>query len=143
MDSLVVLTDGGIDWFQILTSVILALVGAVISISTPILTTWLLSKIKDEKAKKFTSEFLKIINDAVSYVYQTYVENIKGTSLWDETAMKKANDAALAYVEKNLSADLKAYFEKNGIDIENYIKDQIEIAINAQKSAATKITISK
>lgn len=143
MDSLVVLTDGGIDWFQILTSVILALVGAVISICTPILTTWLLSKIKDEKAKKFTSEFLKVINDAVSYVYQTYVENIKGTSLWDETAMKKANDAALAYVEKNLSADLKAYFEKNGVDIENYIKDQIEIAINAQKSAATKITISK
>lgn len=47
--------------------------------------------------------------------------------------MKTANEKAVEYIKKNLSADMVKYLQDNGKDITTWIKEQIEIAIKKSK----------
>ena len=60
-----------------------------------------------------------VVNDAVTYVYQTYVETLKGTSAWNEEAMKTANQKAVDYITKNLPANVKEYFNRQGTNLQD------------------------
>jgi hypothetical protein len=53
------------------------------------------------------------------YVYQTYVDGLKGTDLWDDTAKDIAKQKAVDYVNKNLSVEVTKFLEKNGTVIED------------------------
>jgi 6-phosphogluconate dehydrogenase (decarboxylating) len=75
----------------------------------------------------------KIIHNGVTYVYQTYVEGLKGTDLWDDVAKQTARQKAFEYIQKNLSAEAIRFLEQNGTVIEEWIQEQIEIAVNQQK----------
>ena len=68
------------DWQEILTQVILYVVGAAVSVGIGFLSYFIRKKIKKEKKKKLASEALQIVSDGVSYIQQTYVSNLKGTS---------------------------------------------------------------
>lgn len=124
------------DWNQILTSVILSIVGIVISILGALISRFISTKIKDDKIKTILNGALDVVNDGVNYVYQTYVQGLKGTSLWDENAMNEASQKALDYIKNNLSADLVNYLNKNGKDLTEWIKEQIEVAIAKDKKIA-------
>lgn len=68
------------DWQEILTQVILYVVGAALSIGIGFLSYFIRKKIKNETAQKLASEALQIVSDGVSYIQQTYVSNLRGTS---------------------------------------------------------------
>lgn len=47
--------------------------------------------------------------------------------------MKEASNRAMEYVKANLTEDVKAFISKNGKDLAEWIKEQIEIAIQKSK----------
>lgn len=121
------------DWRQILTEVIISILGIVITVVSGYIIAWINSKIKDEKIKRILNDALKIVSNGVDYVYQTYVEELKGTTLWDADAMKEASSRAMEYINANLTEEAKAFISKNGKDLAEWIKEQIEIAIKKSK----------
>lgn len=121
------------DWRQILTEVIISILGIVITVVSGYIIAWINSKIKDEKIKRILNDALKIVSNGVDYVYQTYVEKLKGTTLWDADAMKEASNRAMEYINANLTEEAKAFISKNGKDLAEWIKEQIEIAIKKSK----------
>lgn len=121
------------DWRQILTEIIISILGIVLTAVSGYVMAWINSKIKDEKMKRILNEALQTVSNGVDFVYQTYVEGLKGTSLWDENAMKEASNRAMEYVKANLTEDVKAFISKNGKDLAEWIKEQIEIAIQKSK----------
>lgn len=121
------------DWRQILTEIIISILGIVLTAVSGYVMAWISSKIKDEKMKRILNEALQIVSNGVDFVYQTYVEGLKGTSLWDENAMKEASNRAMEYITANLTEDAKAFISKNGKDLAEWIKEQIEIAVQKSK----------
>ena len=121
------------DWRQILTEIIISILGIVITVVSGYIIAWINSKIKDEKIKRILNDALNIVSNGVDYVYQTYVEELKGTTLWDADAMKEASNRAMEYINANLTEEAKAFISKNGKDLAEWIKEQIEIAIEKSK----------
>lgn len=121
------------EWRQILTEVIISILGIVITVVSGYIIAWINSKIKDEKIKRILNDALKIVSNGVDYIYQTYVEKLKGTTLWDADAMKEASNRAMEYINANLTEEAKAFISKNGKDLAEWIKEQIEIAIKKSK----------
>ena len=121
------------DWKQILTEIIISVLGIVLTAVSGYVMAWINSKIKDEKMKRILNEALQTVSNGVDFVYQTYVEGLKGTSLWDENAMKEASNRAMEYIKANLTEDAKTFISKNGKDLAEWIKEQIEIAIKKSK----------
>ena len=121
------------DWKQILTEIIISVLGIVLTAVSGYVMAWINSKIKDEKMKRILNEALQTVSNGVDFVYQTYVEGLKGTSLWDENAMKEASNRAMEYIKANLTEDAKTFISKNGKDLAEWIKEQIEIAIQKSK----------
>ncbi len=121
------------DWRQTLTEVIISVLGIVITAVSGYIIAWINSKIKDEKMKHILNDALKIVSNGVDYVYQTYVEELKGTTLWDADAMKEASSRAMEYIKANLTEEAKTFISKNGKDVAEWIKEQIEIAIKKSK----------
>lgn len=121
------------DWKQILTEIIISVLGIVLTAVSGYVMAWINSKIKDEKMKRILNEALQTVSNGVDFVYQTYVEGLKGTSLWDKNAMKEASSRAMEYVNANLTEEAKAFISKNGKDLAEWIKEQIEIAIKKSK----------
>ena len=124
------------DWNQIITNVVISLVGIIISIVGAFITKKINKDIKDDKIKNILSNAFGVINDGVNYVYQTYVQSLKGTDLWDEEAMNTANQKAIEYIKNNLSKDLFNYLSKNKKDLDEWIREQIEIAIAKDKKTS-------
>ena len=122
-----------IDWGVIFTNIILFIVGSALTILFSYATAWVNSKIKDEKLRNILSGALNIVTEGVDFVYQTYVQGLKGTDLWDENAMNTANQKALDYIKNNLSSDMIKYLEANGKDIDEWAHEQIEIVLRKAK----------
>lgn len=118
---------------EILTSIILSIVGVVISGIGAFVMTWIRSKIKNENVAKMFDDAYRIIHEGVTYVFQTYVEGLKGTDLWDDAAKETARQKAFEYIQKNLSPEVVKFLEQNGTVIEEWIQEQIEIAVQQQK----------
>lgn len=118
---------------EIVTTIVLSLIGAVISSIGAFVVAWIRSKIKNEKIANVFDNAYKIIHEGVAYVYQTYVESLKGTDLWDDAAKQAAQQKAFEYVQKNLSSEVIKFLEQNGTVLEEWIREQIEIAVNQQK----------
>ena len=118
---------------EILTTIILSVVGAVISGIGAFVMAWIRSKIKNEKVAKIIDDAYRIVNEGVMYVYQTYVDNLKGTDLWDNAAKETAKQKAFEYINKNLSTEVVNFLEQNGTTLKEWIAEQIEIAVQQQK----------
>lgn len=121
------------DWTEILTEVIISVVGLVISGLGALAMYYIKTKVKDEKLQVLLSGAHNVVANGVDFVYQTYVSNLKGTSLWDKEAMENAKAQATKYIENNLSAEMKQYLKSTEKDIVEWIAEQIEITISKDK----------
>lgn len=130
------------DWQKLVTDIIIAVAGLVISTLGTYLIAWVNTKIKDEKLKKVLAGAITIVSNGVDYVYQIYVEGLKGTDAWDKEAMEKANQMAIDYIVNNLSKEAIEYITASGKTVLDWAKEQIEIAIKKSKDNATT-TIAK
>lgn len=93
------------------------------------LTQWINGKIKDDETKKVVEEINQIVSTNVSYVFQTYVENLKKKDKFDD----KAQSYALSYAQEKILNDLgdiaKEHILEHYGDINGWITTQIESTI--------------
>lgn len=93
------------------------------------LTQWINGRIKDNQSKKVVEEINHTILSNVSFVFQTYVENLKKRDKFDE----KAQSYALRYAQEKILNDLgdiaKEHILEHYGDINGWIITQIESSI--------------
>ena len=114
---------------SILISIGTAVVFALVSWGLTLLTTWLRTKIKNKKIAELLSSILNIVTNAVKVVYQTYVENIKGTDEWTVDAQKKALQMALEKAKKQLSKDTIKFIQDTYGNLDDYLTNLIEATL--------------
>lgn len=93
------------------------------------LTQWINGRIKDDETKKVVEEINQIVSTNVSFVFQTYVENLKKKDKFDD----KAQSYALRYAQEKILNDLgdiaKEHILEHYGDINGWITTQIESTI--------------
>lgn len=131
---ILLLTDSSNFWHDLLTQLILGVAGVCISSLSLCLMRLVNNRVKNENAKRILSNALDIVVDGVTYTHQVYVEGVKGTDLWDENARSQANQKAMDYIQMNLPEEAKKFIKASGKDVEEWIQQQIEIAIQKNKN---------
>lgn len=114
----------------LLTTVLTTLAGWTVAKLTALLDV----KIKDKKALSFITNATNIVLDAVKSTYQTYVENVKGTELWDVEAQKKALSMAKEKALAELNEGTKKYIQENYGDINEWLENKIESSLYTLKA---------
>lgn len=93
------------------------------------LTQWINGRIKDDETKKVVEEIYQIVSTNVSFVFQTYVDNLKKKDKFDD----KAQSYALRYAQEKILNDLgdnaKEHILEHYGDINGWITTQIESTI--------------
>ena len=117
------------DWQEILSKIILGLIGIGFTALSTMVTYWISKFIKDEHLKKLLNSLNELARSAVLEVYQTYVEELKGKGLFDKEAQSKALSKAIGIIKANLDSETKKWLEENKGDVEAYLKTLIESQI--------------
>ena len=98
-----------------------------------VLVAFFNSKIKDKKVAKFMSDITTIVFDAVSCVFQTFVDSLKKANKFDKQAQEEAKQKAFTIIMTQLTPELQEYIESNFGDIQTYIMNRIESVIYSLK----------
>ena len=121
------------DWQKLVTDIIIWALGLLATSGGAYLVNLIRTKVKNEKIQNILLGAVNIVQDGVDYTYQTFVENMKGTTLWDDAAKEAALNKALDYAKTNLSDKAKNLITRDYGDLEVWIKNQIEVAIKKSK----------
>lgn len=121
------------NWNEILTDVVLGVVGVVISTLGTYVTYWISKRIKDEKLKGIVSSLNDIVRKAVLQVYQTYVESLKAQGTFDEEAQKEALNRALKIIKEEMPMEVHNWLLENYDDVNEYLKTLVESSIALSK----------
>ncbi len=103
-----------------------------------VFTTWMNSKIKDKKVANWLTSLTTIITNAVKTVYQEFVECMKNNGTFDEKAQKEAKERAMVIIHSQLTPELQSFIQSNYGDIEEWLKNQIEVVLYNLKNKQTK-----
>lgn len=124
------------NWAEIGTQIIVGIIGVLLT-GLGTLITFLINKyIKNDKLKTILSSLNETVRNAVSEVYQTYVEALKKDGMFDAEKQKEALNKALEIIKTNLPTDVMNWVKENYSDIDSYLKSQIEAAIGLLKNCA-------
>ena len=117
------------NWENILTEIILGIVGIVITTLGTLVSYWIAQKIKDDKVRKILNSINDVVKNSVLEVYQTYVEELKCKNIFDLNAQKLALAKAKELIKTNMSSEAIEWLKTNSTDIEAYIESMIETQI--------------
>lgn len=124
------------NWAEIGTQIIVGIIGVLLT-GLGTLITFLINKyIKNDKLKTILSSLNETVRNAVSEVYQTYVEALKKDGMFDAEKQKEALNKALEIIKTNLPTDVMNWVKENYSDIDSYLKSLIEAAIGLLKNCA-------
>lgn len=116
-----------------LSNIIWTVVGIIVSAAVTWLvgmaTVYINRKIKDKKSANFLTKILSIIGDAVKQIFQEFVEVLKKEGRFDEAKQKEAKERALKIIKSQLTPELIEFLKENFGDVEEWLKNQIEVAI--------------
>lgn len=82
------------------------------------------------------AEAMDAVLSAVEYVNQTMVDSVKESGCFDEVAQRTALEVGIRTAMALLTEGAKKYIEKTGMDIEEWLKVQIEATIKMKKGVA-------
>ncbi len=126
------------NWAEIGTQIIVGIIGVLLT-GLGTLITFLINKyIKNDKLKTILSSLNETVRNAVSEVYQTYVEALKKDGMFDAEKQKEALNKALEIIKTNLPKDVMKWVQENYSDIDSYFKSQIEAVIGLLKNCGSK-----
>lgn len=125
------------NWAEIGTQVIVGIIGVLLTGLGTFITFLINKYIKNDKLKTILSSLNETVRNAVSEVYQTYVEALKKDGMFDAEAQKEALSRALEIIKTNLPSDVMAWVQDNYTDIDAYFKSLIEAAIGLLKNSGT------
>ena len=117
---------------------IVGIIGVLITGLGTLITLLINKYVKNDKLKTILSSLNETIKNAVSEVYQTYVEALKKDGMFDADAQKQALEKALEIIKTNLPADVMNWVKENYEDIDSFFKSQIEAVIGLLKNNNSK-----
>ncbi len=91
------------------------------------------SKTDNEITQKYTTMIYQTIVDCVIATNQTFVESLKKSGHFDETAQKEAFNRTMNAVMAILSDDAKEYITEITGDLNTYLTQLIEAEVNKRK----------
>ena len=131
------------NWDEIILPVVSVILTSLATWAVSRLTAWLNTKIKDKQTLAYVDDIIGIVRTAVKATYQTYVETIKGSELWDAEAQKKALNDALKTAKEQLSDNAKAYIIEHYGELDKYLISKIESIIYDLKNKSQGETNEK
>lgn len=93
------------------------------------LTQWINGRIKDDETKKVIEEINQIVSTNVSFVFQTYVDNLKKKDKFDDKAQSYALRNAQEKILNDIGDVAKEHILEHYGDIHGWITKQIESTI--------------
>lgn len=113
---------------------ILLIFNAILPIIGARLSSLVKEKVKSETAKRCLLEATEAVKTAVSYVSQTYTDNLKkeGKPL-SPASKKKAFEMALIEAQNLMSNEAADFLSKTHGDLAAYLTPKIEAAVKSQK----------
>ena len=105
------------------------LVTGLMSWLTVVITNFFNSKIKDKKLAQHSTAVSTIVMNAVSAVFQSYVDTMKKAGTFTIEAQQEAKEKALKIIKAQLTEELLEYIKENFGDVQEYLNNQIEAKI--------------
>lgn len=121
-------------FINILSCIVTVIILPLITLLGSKLIKWISKKIVDENVEKNLIKATNIILDAVKYVFQTYVDNLKKEGKFTKDAQLIAFNKAKEIVLSQFNEEIKNYIKNNFGDIDSWIDVQIEASINNLKN---------
>lgn len=121
----------------ILWSALGTIVTGLVTWGVAALTSWLSTKVKNEKVAGYLTSITTIVGTVVKEVFQTYVEALKNTNSFTAECQEEALTKALAKVKQSLSTDVITFITDTYGDVEEYLTSQIEAMIYSLKNTST------
>ena len=121
-------------FINILSCIVTVIILPLITLLGSKLIKWISKKIDDENVEKNLIKATNIILDAVKYVLQTYVDNLKKEGKFIKDAQLIAFNKAKEIVLSQFNEEIKSYIKDNFGDIDSWIDVQIEASINNLKN---------
>lgn len=123
------------DWSQIGTQLIVGIIGTLITGLGTLITVLINKFVKNEQLKRLLTTLNEVVKNAVSEIYQTYVEKLKKDGMFNKEAQQVALNKALEKIKENLPKDVLAWLCSNYNDIDKYLKSQVEAVIGLLKNS--------
>lgn len=121
-------------FINILSCIVTVIILPLITLLGSKLIKWISKKIDDENVEKNLIKATNIVLDAVKYVLQTYVDNLKKEGKLTKDAQLIAFNKAKEIVLSQFNEEIKSYIKDNFGDIDSWIDVQIEASINNLKN---------
>ena len=121
-------------FINILSCIVTVIILPLITLLGSKLIKWISKKIDDENLEKNLIKATNIVLDAVKYVLQTYVDNLKKEGKLTKDAQLIAFNKAKEIVLSQFNEEIKNYIKDNFGDIDSWIDVQIEASINNLKN---------
>lgn len=122
------------NWNEIGTQLIIA-IGSILISGAGLLVTYFINKfIKNDKLKRLMNELNVLVQNSVSEVYQTYVDDLKKGGVFNKECQKEALTKALELMRNNMSADLSKWLNENHTNVTEYLKGLVEAQIGLLKN---------
>ena len=122
------------DWAEIGTQIITGIIGVLIAGLGTFITVLINKYVKNDKLKTILNSLNETVRNAVSEVYQTYVEALKKDGMFDAEAQKEALNKALIIIKTNLPTEALDWVKENYSDIDAYFRSLIEATIGLLKN---------
>lgn len=121
-------------FINILSCIVTVIILPLITLLGSKLIKWISKKIDDENLEKNLIKATNIVLDAVKYVLQTYVDNLKKEGKFTKDAQLIAFNKAKEIVLSQFNEEIKSYIKDIFGDIDSWIDVQIEASINNLKN---------
>lgn len=117
------------DFWTILWSAVGIIVTGLMTWLVSVITNFFNKKIKNNQAAKWASDITNIVFNAVTNIFQTYVEALKKEGKFDKQAQDEAKQKAYNIIMTQLTPELQEYIQNNFGDMKEYIMNLIESVI--------------
>ena len=118
------------EWFLTILGALALGIASIITIGFANLNAWISRKLKNEKLERAILKVSDLVRDAILFVQQTYVEEMKKNGKFDKEAQKEALRRAMEVVTSNLTTETKILLQEFYPDLASWIMIQIESMIN-------------
>ena len=100
------------------------------------------SKIKDQTLARHLTSVTRIVTDAVTNVFQSFVDTMKKNGSFTPEAHAEAKEKALEIIFQQLTPELTDYIKTNFGDIKEWLSNKIESVIYSLK-ATNKVAVKE
>lgn len=121
------------NWGEIGTQVILAILGLITTALGTIITLLINKYVKDEKLKNMLLNLNNLIQNCVLETQQTYVDALKKQGKFDKTAQLEALELSLNKAKTTMSKEMWDFLVANYQDPDGYLRSLIEAKIGSIK----------